>query len=119
MTMKLQAKSVKPLDLQFVPDIVPKLFLTGRRDLAKKTGAKSKPVCFMHVQPQDIGALDTMLILTVAAQYVLALNGRMMTRTEIETHLKEQFSDHRFLTELTENVYAALEQIAQVRDGQL
>jgi len=109
-TLKLQLVSHNPLDLQFVVDLVPKTFLSGR------TGGvfqKPQPKAYLHVKTEDAGALDQMVLLALATRLIVQNNGKLVGKLELISQIKGWFET--WVEPVASSTYYALENMQRDR----
>jgi hypothetical protein len=112
---KVQAKSVRPLDLQVVIDFLPKLFATGRPELAKKLGQKPQPKIYMHLTEANLIAAYDLLKQAMAVVLILQNRGDLHSAEGLHLQIKEWAE--RFGLDVAITTKNALELIARAREG--
>ena len=117
LAVKLQAKSVRPLDLQFVVDFLPKLMAHGRPELARKLGQKPQPKIYLHLRNEDLTAAEAFLEEVAAAYLILVNNGRLVSKAELLVQVEEIIKAHKEPT--AGKAFRALERIARAKEGVL
>jgi hypothetical protein len=115
LTLKLQAASLNPLDLQFVVDVLPKLMLSGRQELAAKAGQKPQPKAYLHLKTEDTLAAHNLVLNAMAAALILQNQGHLISKEELLLQVKDWA--RTFGPAAAESTFFALEQIARAREG--
>jgi hypothetical protein len=117
---KVQAKTVEPLDLQIVTEYLPKLFVSGRPELARKLGQKPQPKIYKHLGKADLSAAFDLLKQIAAVVLILQNDGKLVTAEGLQAQLIEWATCH-FETfggrDVAKTAKAALERIAKAREG--
>ena len=114
-TLKLQAKKVQPLDLQFVVDVIPRLMLQARKGLADKQGQKPTTKAYLHLGAENQTDADKLLVLAFMANAIVSCAGHMASRERIGLFVEE--TAKRLAGEIAYATFNALERLAEAREG--
>jgi hypothetical protein len=115
MTLKLQALKLKPLQIQFVVDVVPKPFLTGRRQLAAKQNLKPTTKAYLRLGEENSTDADKMVVLSFVASEIVNCGGHPVPRERVLVDVEE--TAKRLAPEISYIVASALDKIATAREG--
>jgi hypothetical protein len=113
--VKLQARTVRPLDLQLVIDYLPKLMVHGRPELARKLGQKPQPKIYLHLRNEDLTSAEAFLEQAAATYLILLNNGRLVSKAELLVQVEEVLKAHK--EPIAGKSFSALEQIARAKEG--
>lgn len=117
MTLKLQAVKVRPLDLQLVVDVIPKLMLTARKEMAGKLGQKPSPKAYLHLGEENQTDADKFLVLAFMTHAIVCCGGKLVSRERLALHVEE--TAKRLASEVSYATFAALEKLAEAREGMM
>lgn len=115
LAIKVQARTVHPLDLQLVVDYLPKLMAHGRPELARKLGQKPQPKIYLHLRNEDLTAAEAFLEQVAATYLILVNNGRLVSKAELLVQVEEIIKAHK--EPIAGKAFSALETIARAREG--
>ena len=116
-TVKLQAMTVQPLVTQLVVDVIPKLMLVGRPELARKNGLKPSPKSYLRFSNENQTDALKLVVLALTDYLVVSSNGHM-TSTE-SLALEVESLAKQIKTEVAHITFGALEKISAAREGVL
>lgn len=114
-TLKLQARTISPLHLQFVVDMIPKLMLSGRQGLALKQGQKPQPKAYLPLRTEDTLASANLVRQSFMAMLILQNQGRLISKEELLLQIQGWVK--YFGADVATSTFIALEQIARAREG--